>query len=242
MAYHFSPFAIPAAVTAAAVMTFAIVIVVTRFSRTSAAMFSLAVAAAAWQVAHVFTYLAADSRTALIWARVGCACVPFIATADVPVHRHDSGELQPPQDHLDCRPLLAAALAVLALATGYVINDVRRFWWGFYPTYNIAAWVLYPLFFVSLLVAALVDIFRAYPSSSGSERSRIRLFTIALGIGCMAAVDFLPASGIAIYPFGWAALLASTAAAIYAIRKYGLPMTPGLPATEIISTMRDLCW
>src|SRR5258708_2273388 len=77
--YHFSPFAIPAAVTAAVVMGFAIVIVVTRFSRTSMAMFVLSVAAAAWQVACAFMYLAVDSRGALIWAKVACACLPLIA-------------------------------------------------------------------------------------------------------------------------------------------------------------------
>ena len=79
------------------------------------------------------------------------------------------------------------------------------------------------------------------PGHDSRERSRIRLFTIALGIGCVAVIDFLPAYGIAIYPFGWAALLASTAVAIYTIRKHGLvAMTPALPAAEIISTMRDL--
>jgi diguanylate cyclase (GGDEF)-like protein/PAS domain S-box-containing protein len=220
--------------------SFAIVIVLTRFSRTSMAMFSVSVAAAAWQVAHVFTYLAADSRTALVWARLGAACVPFIATA---IYQFIDTILES-SDHRRIVSIVArlvgAVLAVVALATSYVINDVRRFWWGFSPTYNIAARVLYPLFFVSLLVAALVDIVRAYPSSSGSERSRIRLFTIALGIGCLAAVDFLPAYGVAIYPFGWLALLTATAVAIYTIRKYGLSMAPGLPATEIISTMRDL--
>src|SRR5437660_11368670 len=81
MSYHFSPFAIPAAVTAAVVMGFAIAILLTRFSRISLAMFSVSVAAAAWQVTRVFMYLAVDSRTALIWAKLGCACVPFIAAA-----------------------------------------------------------------------------------------------------------------------------------------------------------------
>jgi len=240
-AYHFSPFAIPPAVTAAVVMSSAILIALTRFSRTSMAMFSVAVAAAAWQVARVFMYLAVDSHTALVWARVGCACVPFIAPA---VYQFVATILESANHRRIVSVvawLLAAQFAVLALITGYLISDVRRFWWGFYPTYNIAGRVLYPLFCGSLFVVTVVDIVRAYPRSEGTERRRIRLFTIALGIGCVAVIDFLPAYGIAIYPFGWAALLASTAVAIYAIRKHGLAaITPALPATEIISTMRDL--
>ncbi|HEY8133707.1 MAG TPA: EAL domain-containing protein [Thermoanaerobaculia bacterium] len=238
--YHFSPFAIPPAVTAAVVMSFAIVIVLTRSSRTGMAIFNVSVAAAAWQVTRVFMYLAVDSRTALIWARVGCACVTFIAPA---VYQFVDTILESANHRKVVSVvarLLAVPLAVLALTTGYLISDVRRFWWGFYPTYDIAARVLYPLFYGSLLVAAVVDIVRAYPSSKESERSRIRLFTIAIGIGCIAAIDLLPAYGLAIYPFGWAALMASTAVAIYTIRKYGLAIAPALPAIEIISTMRDL--
>jgi diguanylate cyclase (GGDEF)-like protein/PAS domain S-box-containing protein len=240
-AYHFSPFAVPPAVTAALVMSFAIGIVLRRFSRTSMALFSVSVAAAAWQVARVFMYLAVDARTALIWAKVGSACVPFIALT---VYQFVDAILES-ANHRGVVSVVAwvvtTQFAVLTLTTGYLVSDVRQFWWGFYPTYNIAARVLVPLFCGSLLAGAVVDIVRSYPSSRGRERSRIRLFAIALGIGCMAAIDFLPAYGIASYPFGWAALLASTAVAIYTIAKHGLaPITPALPAAEIISTMRDL--
>jgi diguanylate cyclase (GGDEF)-like protein/PAS domain S-box-containing protein len=239
-AYHFSPFAIPPALTAVVLVSFAIVLVLTRFSRTSLAIFGVSVAAAAWQAACVFMYLAADSRTALIWARIGCACVPFIAAAaylfvatilESATHRTIVSVVA---------WLLAARLAVLTLTTTTLLGGVRRFWWGFYPTFNTAGRVLYPLFCAGLIAVTIVDIARVYPSSRAGERSRIRLFAIAMGIGCMAAIDFLPAYGMAIYPFGWAAVLGSTAVAIYAIRKYGLAITPALPATEIISTMRDL--
>ena len=222
-------------------MLCAIGIVLTRFSRTSVAMFSMAVAAAAWQAAYVFMYLAVDARTALIWARIGCACVPFLAPA---VYQFVASVLHTANDRRTISGLAwlaAAQFAILTLTTGYLVSGVRRFWWGFYPTYNVAARVLYPLFFGGLLAAAVVEIVRAYPSFKGTERNRIRLFTIALGIGCLAAIDFLPAYGIAIYPLGWAALLACTAVAFYTVTKHGLvPITPTLPATEIISTMRDL--
>ena len=239
-AFHFSPFAIPPAVTAAAVMSFAIVIALTRFSRTSTAIFNVSVAVAAWQMTRVFMYLTIDSHTALLWARLGCACIAFIAPA---VYQFVDTILESANHRRIVSVvarLLAAAFAVLAVTTGYFVSDVQRFWWGFYPTYNVAARALYLLFFGGLFVAAFIDIVRAYPSSSGTERGRIRLFTIAIGIGCLAAVDLLPAFGIAIYPLGWAALLASTAVAAYTVNKYGLEIPPALPATEIISTMRDL--
>jgi diguanylate cyclase (GGDEF)-like protein/PAS domain S-box-containing protein len=238
--YQYSIYAIPPAVTAAVVMIFAVVVALTRFSRTTMAMFTVSVAAAAWQATRVFMYLAVDERTAVRWARVGFACAILLAPAvyqfvdtmlENATHRRVVSVLA---------WLLAAQFAVTALTTRYFISEVHRYPWGFYPTYNIAARVMYPLFCGGLFIAAIVDIVRAYPASRGVERDRIRLFTIAIGVACIAAIDFLPAYGLPVYPLGWAAFLASAAIVLYALRKYGLEIAPALPATEIISTMRDL--
>ncbi|HVS30060.1 MAG TPA: EAL domain-containing protein [Thermoanaerobaculia bacterium] len=222
-------------------MLFAILVVVTRFSRTSMAMFGMSVAAAAWQTACVFMYLAADARTALIWAKAGCACLPFMA----PALYQFVASILPIANHrriiAGAGWLVAAQFAILTFTTGYLVSGVQQFWWGFYPTFHVVARVLYPLFFAGLLAAAVVEIVRAYPGAKGTERKRIRLFTIALGLVCLAAIDLLPMYGLAIYPFGWSALLACTAVVIYTVTKHGMvPITPSLAATEIISTMRDL--
>jgi len=240
-AYQFSPFAIPPAITAAVIVLFAMVIVLTRFSRTSVAMFSISVAAAAWQVAFAFMYLAIDAGTARIWAKVGCACVPFIAAG---VYQFVASILRLANHRRIVSGagwLVAAQFGILTLTTDYVVSGVHRFRWGFYPTSNVVAGVAALLLFGGLLAAAFVEIVRAYRISHGTERKRILLFAIALGVGCLAAVDALPVRGIAVYPFGWAALLGFTTVAIYAVRKHGMvPITPSLAANEIIGTMRDL--
>jgi hypothetical protein len=226
-AYQFSPFAIPAAVTAALLLLFAIVLVLTRFSRISIAMFSISVAAAAWQIACVFMDLAVDAPTALRWARVGSAIVPFLAPAvyqlvvsllDIAGRRRVVSAVA---------WFIAAQFAIAGLTTTYVVSGVRHFRWGFYPTFTLAGRVLHPLLFGVLLALAIVELSRAYPSSKGTERSRMRLFVIAIAVGSVAAVDLLPAIGIAVYPFGWAALLSSVGVVIYTARKYGLtPINP----------------
>ena len=239
--FPFSAYAIPAAVTAAAVMVFAVAIAVTRFSRTSMAFLAMSVAAAAWQVACAFLYVAADERTALIWARIGSASLPFMAPA---LYQFVASILQTANHRRIIAGLgwlVAAQFAILTLTTDMIVNSVRRFTWGFYPNYNTVARIMLPLFFAGLFAAAAFEIVRAYPGSKGTERKRIRLFAIALGIGCFAVVDLLPGYGIGIYPFGWAALLGCMAVVMYTVTKHGLvPITPSLAATEIISTMRDL--
>ncbi len=240
-AYQFSPYAIAPALTAAVVMLFAIVLVATRFSKTSAAIFIMSMASAVWQLALAFMDLAVDPRAARIWATVGSAFVPFIAAA---LYQFVTSIL-PPANHRRIISglgwIVAAQFAVLALTTDHVVGGARRFWWGFYPTYNPIARAVSLLFFGGLLAAAFVEILRAYPGSKGTERKRIRLFAIALGVGYLTAIDVLPLFGVALYPLGWAALLAFTGIAIYTVAKHGIvPITPSLAANEIIGTMRDL--
>ncbi|HUJ13517.1 MAG TPA: EAL domain-containing protein [Thermoanaerobaculia bacterium] len=226
--------------TAALVIGVALFAIATRFSRTSIAMCSVAAAVAVWQVARVFMDLATDAHTALIWARIGCAALPLIAPA---VYQFVSTILESTSRRRIVSTigwLLAAEFAVLALTSGYLINGVRRFTWGFYPVYNFAAELLYPLFCGSLFIAAFVEIVFAQSSAAEIERRRMRLFAIAIGAGCLAFVDLLPAYGVPIYPLGWIAVVASTAITFYAINKFGLEVVPALPAAEIISTMRDL--
>ena len=239
-AYHFSPYAIPLAIAAVVVISFAIVVAFTRFSRTSVAMLGVCFAAAVWLISRVFLYSANDSDTALPWARIACASVPFLAPA---IYQFLTTILESATYRKVISIIawiFAAQFAVLALTTNYLVTGVKLYWWGYQTNYAFAARVLYPIFAATVLGAALVDILRAYPKSAGPQRSRIRLFAITAAVGAICAVDFLPAFGIRIYPFGWAALLAATVIAFYTIRKYGLAVAPTLPAAEIISSMRDL--
>ena len=240
-AFHFSPFAVPPAVAAAVVLVIAAYIVLTRFSRMSIALFSMSIAAAAWQASFALMYLAADARPAQVWARVGCACIAFIAPA---MYQFATTAVRV-GDHRRIVPLIgsliAAQFAILILATDYIVHGVRRFWWGFYPTFTPAGNAVFLLFIGAFVGGALFELARAYPASVGEERARIRLFIIALAVGSLAAINALPAFGVAVYPLGWAALLGFAGIAIYNVAKHGMvAMTSPIPANEIISTMRDL--
>ncbi|HUP44855.1 MAG TPA: hypothetical protein VM779_05020, partial [Thermoanaerobaculia bacterium] len=136
--YQFSPFAIPPAVSAALVMLLAIGILLTRFSRTSVAMFILAVAAAAWQTACAFLFSAVEERTALMWATAGFVSLAFVA----PAAYQFVVSILPGASHRRIVSaagwLVAAQFGMVMLTTGYFMSGVRRFWWGFHPTYDTA--------------------------------------------------------------------------------------------------------
>ncbi|HVF41240.1 MAG TPA: diguanylate cyclase, partial [Gemmatimonadaceae bacterium] len=239
--YQFSPMAVPATLTAAVVLSLAIGLLATRFSRTTISLFAVALSAAAWQIAWVFMSLAVDARTSVIWARIGFACALFIA----PALYQFVGTILESRRHRRVVAvvgwLAVAHVAVVTLVTDHVINGVRRIRWGFHPTYTTESRVLVPLVVGSLFVATVVEIVRAYRQTNGTYRDRLRLFSIATAIGSLAGADFLPSYGIPVATLGWAPLLGSFAVAVYAIRKHGLGAArPPLPAAEIIGMMRDL--
>lgn len=240
-AYHFSPFAIPAAVAAAAVMTCAVIIAAKRFSRSSIALVAFATAAAGWQTANNFMSLAANPGSALFWATLASAFLPLTAAA---MYQFVETILEAATSRKILSVVawvIAAELAVLSMTPNVLETGVHHYSWGFYPAYAIPRLVVYPLFCGGLLAAAFAGTIRVYRTAIGTERKRVRPLLAALGIGCLAGIDFLPAGGIAIYPLGWIALRASTAVVTYAIARKGLlDVNPPLPATEIISTMRDL--
>jgi PAS domain S-box-containing protein len=240
-AYHFSPLAVPPLATAVVLLALAIAIAAKRFSRLSMTLVGIAVSAAAWQIAMAFLDLATGPRNALIWAKVACACALFVPAAayqfvttflESRAHRRIASVVA---------WVVAAQLAMLTLTTSLFVAGVLRSYWGFHTTLAVAARIVYPIFWSALFIAAIVELAIAWKTAEKKDQDRIRSFAIALSLAGLAAVDFIAAIGILIFPLGWVALVAALLVAASAIRKYGLPeVHPTLPATEIIGAMRDL--
>ena len=97
------------------------------------------------------------------------------------------------------------------------------------------------LFFFGYLILSMAEFVRAYPKSCGIEKKRIHLLLIAFAVAYLGCVDYLPKFGIAVYPFGYAALFGFVVIVAIAFRKYDLvPITPSLAAREIIGTLADV--
>ena len=239
--YAFSAFAVPPLFTAALALAAAVRLISKHVSRTALAMMYMTVATLGWQASFGMMMLAVEPSTAERWARLGSASVPFLAPA---IYQFVVEILRIADRRLVATRvgwLVAAQFGILALTTDYLVRGVRSYWWGFYPIHLATASVPYLVFFASYLGAAVWEFRRAYPQARGVERKRLALLGIAVGIAYVAVVDYLPAYGIPLYPFGWLAVLGYMTVATYAIAKYGLhPMTPALAANEIISTMRDV--
>ena len=239
-AYGFSPYAVPTALTAVLMLGFGASVIARRVSRISVTFFSLTLAASVWMLAFTLMYSARDATTALLWARLAYLGVPFIAAA---VYQFTVESLRIAKDRR-AETVLAWALAILfavmASRTGLLVDRVQRYWWGYYPRYSADISIPFLTFFFGYLVASLAEFVRAYPSARGVERKRIRLLLIGFAVAYAGCVDYLPKFGIAVYPFGYVALLGFVAIAAVAFARYDLvAITPSLAAPEIIGTMAD---
>jgi diguanylate cyclase (GGDEF)-like protein/PAS domain S-box-containing protein len=238
--YGVSPFAVPTLVTAALMLVFGTSVLARRASRVAGAFFAMTAAAFLWLVAFTFMYCAKDAATALFWARLAYLGVPFLA----PSIYHFTAEMLRIAKERRGAIIAGWATAVIfsALAvTGMLVERVQLFWWGFYPRYSVLVAPPFLLFFFGYLIISLVEFLRAYPKSRGIEKKRIRLLLIAFVVAYLGCVDYLPKFGIAVYPFGYVALLGFVVIVAIAFRKYDLvAITPSLAAREIIGTMADV--
>jgi diguanylate cyclase (GGDEF)-like protein len=232
---------ISAALSTAVAVSAIVLLVVRRFSRSGAALVCVCLAVAIDQVAFAVMQRAPNSHNALVWARIICAATFVLAAAlyQFVVTTLDASRLHRLAALASWG--IAAQLAVLALATGYGAGGMRTFSWGVFPAFHRSAQWIYPLFFVAVLIATGVAIRNDHSPAIRNDRNRRRLFLIALIAGSFALVDLLPGYGVEVYPFGWAALLVAVTIVLVAVTKYGLPPAAyPVPATEIISSMRDL--
>src|SRR5262249_44487657 len=119
--------------------------------------------------------------------------------------------------------------ALFSVFSFVLVFRVDRYWWGYYPRYRVAAAVPFLGYFAGYLIAAVIEIVRAYPESRGIERKRLQLLLVALGIAYLGCVDFLPKFGVDVYPFGFAPILGFVGIVAVMFRRYDLvALTPSL--------------
>ncbi len=238
--YGFSPYAVPTLITAVLMLVFGASVLLRRLSVVAGAFFAMTSFAALWLVAFTFMYCAKDADVALFWARVAYLGVPFLP----PSIYHFAAEVlriaRERRGPIGAAWGIAAVFSALAFR-GMPVERVQHYWWGFYPRYSAVVAPPFLLFFFGYLILALVEFLRAYPKARGVEKTRIRLLLLAFAVAYLGGVDFLPKLGIAVYPFGYVALLGFVVIVAIAFRHHDLvAITPSLAAREIIGTMADV--
>ncbi len=239
--YTFTFYSLPTLLTMAAVFLLGLFVLVReRLGLVSISFFIVTLAVSIWLFCFSWMYAANNSETASWWSKAAYLGVPFIAPATYQFTTVVLGIQRRFGPAIMSAWLLSALFAFAAIATGSLITGVERYWWGYYTRLG---WLgaVFVLFFAALLVGSMVHYWSAYKElQRGRAKRRIQWLMPAFGVGYLGIVDFVPAYGIPLYPFGYLAILAFVALATRAIWTYHLiDITPAFAANEIIETMND---
>ncbi|HET9496175.1 MAG TPA: PAS domain S-box protein, partial [Chloroflexia bacterium] len=239
--YTFSIYAVPTLVAMVAILLLGFFeLARDRISRASLSFYLITLAVGIWLFSVSMQYLTVHEQTAMWWARAAYIGIPFIPATTYLFTVTVLGIRRQHMWPVVFGWVMAGAFTLAALFTDLLIAGLHHYRWGYYAAYGPLGLPFITFFGVMLgasLWHYLVEWRRAEP---GTRKLRIRSLMLAFAIGYAGAVDFIPTYGIALYPFGYLAILGFVALAARAIWVYRLfDITPAFAANQIIETMSE---
>jgi diguanylate cyclase (GGDEF)-like protein/PAS domain S-box-containing protein len=195
--------------------------------------------ASLWLLSFAGVYSTSDASVALTWVRIehmGLVILPagqYVFAASVT--RTLRWRSPWPWAALVC-----AALFAPVILTDWLVTGLHRYAWGYYPALGWPGALL--LAYFAVFTTASMHLYRttARNTQSAVQRRRVERIMIALLIANFALIDFLPAFGVPVYPFGYVFISAFILLAGRAVWKDRLvDITPALAARQIVDTMAD---
>ncbi len=240
--YHFSVLSVPPVAVGLGILLLGLATLVRERGSTVSRLFALMTSAVSlWLLAITLVYAAPDEQTALLWVKIEHVGICFIPPAIFHLALTVMHTYQRYRKWAWVGWSVAVMFALVTVTTDLIVRDLYHYSWGYFPRYS---WTNVPflVFFSVTLWASLRQYWHEYRSGAvgTTKYRRARAFLIAFGLGYLASIDYLPAYGVAIYPFGYIPILAFLLCSARAIRRYHLvDITPAFAANEIINTMSE---
>jgi diguanylate cyclase (GGDEF)-like protein/PAS domain S-box-containing protein len=239
--YVYNPYAFPPLVCALVIFALGAAIVVReRGARVGVFYLFQTLAVGTWFLGFGIAHMAVNAEIADHWIRFGNIGIAFIPALTLQF----TSNVVPAAD-LRWLPraswVSACVFAVAGVAAPGYFGTPHAYVWGYYVHYTVYSAAFIP-FLAAILTVVLILYWRAYrrahPQSIAARRAK--LLFIAFAIGSIGGLDFLPAFGMQLYPFGYLPVLISICLVTYVTRIYRLvDITPEFAVKNIIDTMTD---
>src|SRR5215831_4142624 len=186
------------------IITLALGFLVYRSNRQSAAhrhFLILCASIAVWLDATSIGLCATNPDTALDWFKLDNVGVMYISVAFYGFSS-EFLQLQRPRSIWIGYGLATLMVGAVLFREDFVVG-VNRFWWGYFPKWGPASVPFFIIFF-SYMAAAFTDYFHTYRTvTTPIKRQQIKFVLTAFVIAYIGSVDFFPALGYELYPFGY---------------------------------------
>ena len=205
------------------IVTLSLGFLVYRSNRQSAAhrhFLILCASIALWLDATSIALCATDTQTALNWFKLDNVGVMYISIA---FYAFSAEFLQIKRPYsISIGYGLATLMAGAVLFRDDFVSGVHRFWWGYFPQWGPASIPFFIIFF-SYMAVAFGDYFHTYRTvATPIKRQQIKYLLPAFVIAYTGSIDFFPAFGYELYPFGYIPIFLLTAVITVAILRYRL--------------------
>ncbi len=240
--YSFSIHAIPPLVTAIAILFLGVIVVVRENgSRVSLLYLAYTLAASAWMFCAAMALLMSSEAMAYRWMTFASASVTVIPAAlyhfTVVVMQTDDRDRRLVQ----LAWTASAIFLAVTLLTNVLFDGFYHYSWGIFLKFRWPSFLFMGYFFA--MTVATLRLYWIEYRRSGQDTTRHRrakAFLIALSIGYLGTLDFLPAIGVPYYPMSSVPMICMLILVSRAIWRYRLvDITPAFAAREIIDTMDE---
>lgn len=211
----------------------------THISRPGITFFLFTATIGIWHGTFFVGYCSINAEVAVWWYRLGLASVALIPVAN---YAFISSVLQTKEIMrwaVRGVYLISGLLSIFTLFTDLVVKEAKAFSWGYFPQFDVLGVVLV-LSYVPMLAMVFNALWLGYKGAVAERtKKRIRGLLVGLFIGYSGAVDFVPALGFPLYPFGYLPVLLFVGVWTYVVLRYRLAdITPQTAANQILKTMQ----
>ena len=213
-------YAFPPLITSIAILLYGFYVFSRNFrSSIYFSFFLITTALSLWLFSFSMLFVSTGSHAAFIWAKIGYIGIVYIPVA---VYQFTVFFLNlKNQKKILIINYVLYAVFVLLMNSAVSIKGMKHYFFGYYPKAG-SLQILFVIFFFVLFYAAIqnlrVERKKAEPGSTLQMRMKYMMWGVITA--SLAAVDFLPAYGIEIYPFGFLFTIVFMLVSSYSFVKY----------------------
>ena len=236
---QFDIYSLPVAVAGLFTLGFGLsVLFIEGASRVSVRFLSFATAVGLYVFAAGVSYALVSPRAVLLWDRIAHIGVVFIPFTLLITSLRTLGRKRTLRPFVIAAFFFAVLCGAAVLGTDVFIVGTKEVFWGHYPRYGILGYVFLAYFAVTIVGVLVLFFLERRRTPPGLHRSRLTALIVALAIGTIGAVDFLPAIGVRIYAFGYIPISIFVLITGFVVVHYKLvDITPEMAAKPVLASM-----
>jgi len=219
--YFFNPHAIPVLTVGSLILLAGIIIfIANKKALPNFAFFLICLSVGIWLLATGIGYLCENEKVAVLWFKYDNFGVAFISISAYFFTR----------SFLNLKGkrivlvgyTLALLFGILIIKTNYLVTGVRKYFWGYFPSWGILGYPFLVFFFGCMLLSFFL-LFSQFPKTDSLiKKNQIKYVIVAYLIGYTGSVDYFATYGIEVYPFGYISLFLFLSIIAYTIVTYRL--------------------